>query len=90
VIPQGASSVSDRAGKATTSPIGAGEGATMTERDAKGQVYLVRNEHDPNDSFTFEACSPADAAVAALKELGWAVSAGPMSDEDEDDMKEGV
>jgi hypothetical protein len=62
----------------------------MTERDCKPQTYLVCNEHDPNDSFTVEACSPADAAVTALKELGWAVPAEPMSEEDEDEMKEGV
>lgn len=62
----------------------------MTERDGKTRTYLVCNEHDPNDSFTVEACSPGDAAVVALKELGWAVSAEPMSTDDEDDMKEGV
>jgi hypothetical protein len=62
----------------------------MTERDGKPQTYLACNEHDPNDSFTVEACSPRDAAVAALKELSWAVSAEPMSEEDEDDMKGGV
>jgi hypothetical protein len=62
----------------------------MTECNGKAQVYSVCSEHDPNDSFTIEARSPEDAAVAALKELGWAVSAEPMSEEDEDDMKEGV
>ncbi|BAU49602.1 hypothetical protein SVA_3054 [Sulfurifustis variabilis] len=62
----------------------------MAARDGKPQTYLVCNEHDPNDSLTVEACSPGDAAVAALKELGWAVSAEPMSEEDEDEMKEGV
>lgn len=62
----------------------------MTVRDGKAQAYLVCNEHDPDDSFKVEACSPGDAAIAALKELGWAISAEPMSEEDEDDMKEGV
>lgn len=62
----------------------------MATRDGKAQVYSVRNEHDPNDSFTVEACSAGDAAIAALIELGWAVSAEPMSEEDEDDMKEDV
>lgn len=62
----------------------------MTTRDGKAQVYSVRNEHDPDDSFTVEACSPGDAAVVALKALGWEVSAEPISEKDEDDVKEGV
>lgn len=62
----------------------------MTECNSKAQVYSVCNECDPNDSFTVEARSPEDAAVAALKELGWAVSAEPMSEKDEDYAKEVV
>jgi len=45
--------------------------------------YLVWSDRDPNDSFEVEAQNANDAAWAALRELGWAVSGEPY-DIDED------
>jgi hypothetical protein len=51
--------------------------------------YLVWSDRDPNDSFEVEGQNANDAAWAALRELGWCVSADPLdwpTDEPEDEV----
>ena len=47
--------------------------------------YLVWSDRDPNDSFEVEAQNVNDAAWAALRELGWCVSAEPFDPEEDEE-----
>ena len=52
------------------------------------KIYRVWNEFDPNDVFEIEAESPADAAFAALGELGWLVGEGHDNEDEDEDADE--
>lgn len=47
-------------------------------------IYKIFNDYDGNDTFTVEAENEFEAALAALRELGWFVSE-PLTDEDEEE-----
>jgi len=49
------------------------------------KTYRVWNNYDANNYFEVEADSPHDAAIVALGELGWSVSAKPIEEERNDD-----
>jgi hypothetical protein len=53
----------------------------ISESEPEKDKYMVWNNNDANDSFEVEGESSSSAAVNALSELGWSISADPIKEE---------
>lgn len=52
----------------------------ITETEQNKDKYLVWNNSDADDSFEVEGKNASDAAINALSDLGWSISAEPVED----------